>query len=165
MTRGALVATAILLLLPGSGSAQLTLGLKGGVNFSDLADLESELSKSSKNDFVGGIYLNIGDRWSFQPELLYSSRGVDLGEGGTSLGSFKQQFVEIPALVHFRLLQGVLEPALYAGVSASFETACEIEEVGEESEDCEGLLGADTNTRPTTQTRSGGTSRSWPRSP
>ena len=145
VARSALVTAAILLVLPSNGTAQLTLGLKGGVNFTDLADLESELSSSSKNDFVGGVYLNIGDRWSFQPELLYSRRGVDLQEGGTTLGAFKQQFVEVPVLVHFRLLRGLLEPALYAGASVAFETDCQIEEVGGESDTCETLLGADTS--------------------
>jgi hypothetical protein len=108
--------------------AQLTLGVKGGVNSANLSGLpDGSPSTSSEVGFQGGAFLDVGfGSWfHLQPELLYSSRksGLDSGQGG---GTFGQNFVEIPVLFKYAFGTGLLQPALYAGPSLSFETTCNL---------------------------------------
>ena len=136
--RVGLVVCAVLAVLVGSPSEvdaqNVTLGLKAGVNFANVSDLEDEIDVSSESDFVGGAYLRLGaERWLIQPELLLSKRSVGLSGSGET-GSLQQDFLEIPVLVGIRLGQGTIEPTLYAGGSASFESNCSLTIDGLEGE-------------------------------
>ncbi|MDB5264342.1 MAG: hypothetical protein JWQ14_3625 [Adhaeribacter sp.] len=60
--------------------AQVKLGIKGGINYSNIAgDLQEENHYENKIGFLGGVTANfplVGDGFlSLQPELLYSQKG------------------------------------------------------------------------------------------
>ncbi len=60
--------------------AQVKLGIKGGINYSNVAgNLRDEVNYDNKIGFLGGITANLplaGDGFlSLQPELLYSQKG------------------------------------------------------------------------------------------
>jgi len=123
----ALVLTLAALALPAAAQAQFGIGVKLGANLAKLSDLESAIASGTKADFAGGGYFSIGHRVTFQPEILYSRRSTALTTTGGS-GTVKQNFIEIPLLVGFRLIpDGVVQPEIYAGPSLSFETACKID--------------------------------------
>jgi hypothetical protein len=117
-------------------AAQFTIGIKGGANFTDLADVESTYRTSSETKFAGGLYaaIGFGGSWSIQPELLYSQHGATVSDAVDS-ALLTEHYVEIPLLLNIRLLQGIVEPQIYLGPSISFPLACELTEDGE-TEDC-----------------------------
>jgi hypothetical protein len=111
----------------------ITLGAKAGVNFANVADVD-DIEVTSESDFVGGAYLRVGgERWLLQPELLFSKRSVGLSGSGET-GALQQDFLEIPVLIGIRLGTGTIEPTLYAGASASFESNCSLSIDGFEGE-------------------------------
>lgn len=123
----ALVLTLAALAVPATARAQFGVGVKLGANLAKLSDLESAVASGSKADFAGGGYVSLGRRVTFQPELLYSRRSTRLTTTGGS-GTVKQNFIEIPLLVGFRVIpDGPIRPEVYAGPSLSFETACKID--------------------------------------
>jgi hypothetical protein len=73
--------------------AQFSLGIRGGVNFSQLktdntqsvgANLQQSLD--TKTGYVGGVYARIGSKLFLQPELIFSAKGgsVNILKNGTS---------------------------------------------------------------------------------
>lgn len=64
-----------------AGAQSLTFGLKGGLNYSNVAgDLQREQVYNNKIGFHGGVSANIGllgQVLSIQPELLYSQKGYN----------------------------------------------------------------------------------------
>jgi len=128
-----------LFIVPDMVSAQFTLGAKIGANFGNV-DGVTDLEVSSESDVVGGLYaqFGFGGRWGLQPELLYSARSVGLSTaGGDESATIKQSFIEIPLLLSVRLMDGVLEPQLYAGPSYSLETSCDFDDVQGGSVKCD----------------------------
>jgi hypothetical protein len=64
-------------------NAQVQLGIKAGVNIADI----SELKTSKKTSFYGGLVLNIktSNKYTLQPELLYSKQGATLSDDDNTL--------------------------------------------------------------------------------
>ncbi len=87
--------------------SQLGVGIKAGVNFSDI-DFE-DISSDAKTGFHFGVFANVklGQTFAFQPELLYSTIGAELE--GTDDIDF--HYMQIPLLIqaNFSFLN------LYAG--------------------------------------------------
>ena len=130
-TRFVLGAIAVLmaaLIAPADVDAQITIGLKGGANFSDLSNVADDWETASETSFVGGAYalIGFGGKFGIQPELLYSQRSSSLSFSGES-GKLTTTYFEVPLLLNYRLLTGLIEPQIYAGGSASFETECKID--------------------------------------
>jgi len=136
--RSVVIAGLAIFLAAPAVQAQMTLGVKGGVNSAKLGGLDVG-STSSKTGFQGGAFLDIGFGSTFhlQPELLYSDRST---EG--NVATLSQAFVEIPVLFKAAFGTGLLQPALYAGPSLSFKTSCE-RDIGGTVTDCDDLAGAD----------------------
>ncbi len=127
-----LVSAAIALFLaafaaPTQAHGQITIGLKGGANFSDLSNVADDIETARETSFVGGAYalFGFGGKFGIQPELLYSARASTLRDGAES-SKFSTNYIEVPLLLNYRILTGLIEPQLYAGGSASFETKCEL---------------------------------------
>lgn len=61
-------------LLTANGQVSFKPGIRGGVNFSKLTQMNTDY----KTDFYAGIYgrLNIGKAYSLQPEITYSEQGA-----------------------------------------------------------------------------------------
>jgi hypothetical protein len=123
----------------------ITLGAKGGYTLSKPTDLEEA---SSKGGFALGAYLNFGlsENLFLGIEGLYAERkSAAPSESATDAeDQIKQAFLEVPAYIGGRLSAGMLQPKLYAGAMAAFETTCTLSVEGtgiSESGDCsaEGL--------------------------
>ncbi len=141
-----LCASLLALSVVSPASAQMRLGVKGGLNFADIADLDEDVSASSESDFVGGAFVMFGvsSRLRFQVEALYSKRSAALVSENTK-GTLTQDFFEVPLILGVALMKGIINPRLYGGASASFESGCNvtIDEGLEASGDCKSLFGAD----------------------
>jgi hypothetical protein len=77
--------------------AQLSVGIKGGLNLANLGgDVENSDMRPSIH--LGG-YLNLplSDVFSFQPELLYNSVGAKFKDGGDKLTN-KLNYISIPVM-------------------------------------------------------------------
>ncbi len=118
------------LFLAGPALAQMGFGIKGGLNFSELSDIETidtldQLESESKTDFVGGAYLKFPvGIFRLQVEGLYSLKG---GEGqyhnqgiGTQPWETQLTYFEIPVLLKYEFPTSILKPFLYGGGSVAF---------------------------------------------
>lgn len=117
---------ATILVLPQAAAAGVKFGLKGGANianvngnFSDaLADWKSTVG------FCGGIFLelNIGRVLTIQPEVLYTMKGADTGEG-----KLKFDYIEIPVLLKIRIPMGSVHPFVFAGPAFGWNLKAAVE--------------------------------------
>ena len=119
--------------------AQVTLGLKGGLNISNVSATDADgstIDLDSRTAFTGGAYLQagIGSVLALQAEGLYSPGGATAADGP----SLDLTYFDVPLLVLIRVPAGdsAIWPILYAGPVLSFETKCRLK--GEEgaSVDC-----------------------------
>lgn len=111
--------------------AQFTIGIKGGVNFSQLkTDFKTQSfgnnlqqSLDTKTGYVGGVYMRIGKKIFVQPEFVFSAKGgsVNILKGGSTTTSqtlsIEYTNFDIPVLIGFKV--GPLR--LNAGPMASFK--------------------------------------------
>jgi hydroxymethylglutaryl-CoA reductase len=97
-----------------SAMAQFTLGVKGGVNFTNLSSNVAG-SFDSKLSYVAGVYLRLGDKIYIQPEVLLSASGAKFM--GTTSVDIDYTNLDVPVLIGTRV-GGVLR--LNAGAVASF---------------------------------------------
>ena len=84
-------------------------GIKGGLNLSNLTNFdksfEDELeSESIRTSFHIGFYneFKVTDRFSIQPEILYSSQGVNNEANGID-GKVQLDYINIPVMLKFYL--------------------------------------------------------------
>ena len=91
------------------GSADLRIGIKGGLNLSNIYDTESEnYDANAKFGFVGGAFLAIpiGQYLGFHPEVLFSQKGCRAV--GTYMGVIDYEytrtsnFIDVPLLFAFK---------------------------------------------------------------
>ena len=82
-----------------------SFGIKAGLNLAKLSTSLSATGLSSQNDtpdtyvsFSAGVFgvIKLGDKFGFQPELLYSGQGGDLG-----VGSFRLNYLNLPVMFRF----------------------------------------------------------------
>lgn len=110
--------------------SQFTIGIKGGVNLSQLkTDFKSQSlgdnlqqSLDTRTGYVGGVYVRIGSKFFVQPEFLFSAKGGSLNilKGGSTTNTqtvaIEYTNLDIPVLIGFKV--GPLR--LNAGPMASF---------------------------------------------
>jgi hypothetical protein len=125
----------------GEAPAQVTLGLKAGVNVADLSvrsDDGSSVDIDTRTTFGGGAYVQagLGDVFALQAEALYTQRGGRSSDEGLNL---ELGYVDVPMLFVARIPAGEASvmPALYAGPVVSFETACRLRSDGGATVDCD----------------------------
>jgi hypothetical protein len=106
--------------------AQFSLGIRGGVNFSQLktdntqsigANLQQSLD--TKTGYVGGVYARIGSKLFLQPEVIFSAKGgsVNILKNGTSQTvAIDYTNFDVPLLIGYKF--GPIR--LNAGPMASF---------------------------------------------
>ena len=133
------MALPVLLLVAAPLQAQTTLGVKGGINVSDISTNVEDLPEviDSKTGFVGGAFatFGLGSLFAVQPELLYSQKGFEASEGELT-AQLGTNYVEIPVLLKAQFQLAMLRPAIYAGPVLSMETGCTVSIVGV-SVDCD----------------------------
>jgi opacity protein-like surface antigen len=136
-------ATAVILCLgfAGIGDAQaqgLTLGAQGGYNYAQLSEIPTDLDDvGDKGGFAVGAFLDI----QFHERLFLGLEGnyVEFKNDatqGADTGVIKQNTIQVPAYLGARLLTGMIQPVLYAGAAANFETTCDIDQEGLDAVDC-----------------------------
>ena len=132
MNKKMLILLSFLAFAKGNDSfAQFTIGIKGGVNFSQLkTDFKTQSfgnnlqqSLDTKTGYVGGVYMRIGTKFFVQPEFVFSAKGgsVNILKGGSTTTSqtlsIEYTNFDIPVLIGFKV--GPLR--LNAGPMASFK--------------------------------------------
>ena len=124
------------------------LGIKAGINISDLTNLENEyIEMGTKSGLAVGVFycVDITDEFSIQPEMNYTMKGVrDSGvtDGNDWALNFNIDYLEFPVLVKYRFPSfGKFEPNLFAGpylgikLSAKTKVTLNEESVSEDVED------------------------------
>ncbi len=96
-------------------------GVKGGVNFTNMTS-DGFDDTNSRTGFNVGLLAEIpvGDRFSVQPEVLYSTQGTEATRnfaGTTYTGEYQLDYVQVPLLAKFYLIDGL---AIEAGPSFNF---------------------------------------------
>ncbi|MEO5788722.1 MAG: porin family protein [Gelidibacter sp.] len=91
-----------------SDNTTTQFGVKGGVNLSnitgdDVGDLDSRTS------FHLGLFLEIpiSERFSFQPEVLYSGQGFNLNDKA----EYKLDYIQVPLMAKVYLIKGLYAEA------------------------------------------------------
>ena len=139
---GVIALFAASLFAPPQVSAQIKLGVKGGLNIADIggSDVDS-LSLGpieTKTGFVGGAFVEfmIGDIFAIQPEVLYSQKGIKIDSSGANL-KLKVDYIEIPVLLKINIpIEGSkVHPNVYAGPAVAFESSCKL--AGTDEVDCD----------------------------
>ncbi len=132
------MALPIALLVAAPLQAQTTLGVKGGINISNVSTNITDIEDlaDSKTGFVGGGFASfgLGSVFAIQPELLYSQKGFKASEDGVD-AQLGTNYIEIPVLLKAQLKLALVRPAIYVGPVVSFETGCSVS-VLEVSVDC-----------------------------
>ncbi|MDY0780479.1 porin family protein [Tenacibaculum sp. IB213877] len=87
-------------------------GIKGGLNLSDLTNFEKSFeeeveSESIRTSFHVGIFneFKVSDHFSIQPEVLYSSQGVNNESDGID-GKVQLDYINVPVMLKFYLTEG-----------------------------------------------------------
>lgn len=108
--------------------AQFTLGIRGGVNFSQLkTDSQQSVgvnirqSLDTKTGYVGGVFARIGTKIFIQPEIIFSAKGGSINvlpQNGSTAQTVAIEYtnLDVPLLLGFKF--GPLR--LNAGPVASF---------------------------------------------
>ena len=137
------IVCSIALVPAGAGAQEITLGLKGGLNLSNMSvddPADPDLGFDSQTDFLAGAFaqFGIGSNFAVQPEVLYSQRGAK-SRGIDPAIKLNLNYIEIPLLLmaRFASRESPIYPVLYAGPSVAFPTRCRVTEEGAESRDCD----------------------------
>jgi hypothetical protein len=103
--------------------AQTGFGIRGGVNFANLNDIDGEVE--SRTALMGGFYFNFpvtNSPVSIQPEVLYSQKGFETGDD-----TFQLDYIEIPVLAKFDFItDGSITPNVYFGPYVGFNVNADI---------------------------------------
>jgi hypothetical protein len=125
-----------------SFSQELDLGVKAGVNFSQISDIDN---LSSKTGFQAGVFAGIKftDKIGIQADVLYSQQGAEF-----DAGKFDLNYVNIPIVAKIYIIKGL---NLQAGPQFGFIVKDEVYQPGNggglfkedaEKSDISGVVGA-----------------------
>ncbi len=115
---------------------EVRLGVKGGVNFATFNGDNLGDIKSRTGFHIGGLVeVPISERFSVQPEILYSAQGAEFKESGREAGvdysyEFKNKldYISVPVMAKFYVIDGL---AIEAGPQVSFLTSSKSEYEGQ----------------------------------
>ncbi len=104
------------------------VGIVAGYTFSKLTGLEDATAKNRTGVMAGlSLVLPAPGRASFQPELLFISKGTKVDAGGLGNQEVKLDYLEIPLLLRVNILEGPVRPHVYAGPSIGFNLNCSVD--------------------------------------
>jgi len=92
------------MIIPVSLIAQdMEVGIKGGVNFSNLFIDQAE-DESARTGFQAGFYgkVPVATNFAIQPELLFSTKGTNAQYAAGDI-DFNLNYIDVPVLADFRL--------------------------------------------------------------
>jgi hypothetical protein len=103
---------------------EVRLGAKAGVNFSNLGGDVEDADARTGFHLGGLVEIPINERFSVQPEVLYSAQGAEFNESGNFGGvpynysvTTKLDYIQIPVMAKVYLVEGL---ALEAGPQVAF---------------------------------------------
>jgi hypothetical protein len=122
-----------------AGRAQVQMGVKGGLNFSEMLTSGNPTTLVDGNaqnmryypytTFHGGVFFSIplGKKWVFQPELVYSSQGATSKPEKdylvTATEDYRLGYLNLPLLIKYKLPAGFfVETGPQAGFLLSAKT-------------------------------------------
>lgn len=109
-----ILSAAILLFIGVSARAQFSLGVKGGVNFSQIHS--DNLHNSSVTGYQAGLFARVGGPLYLQPELYLSGTGGHFrSDDGNYSGNVRFTNLNVPLLVGYRFGPKNLNFRLMAG--------------------------------------------------
>ncbi len=97
------------------------LGLKAGANISNFTG-NSNIDQVKANTLVGFhaggfVSLFVGDHFAIQPEVLFSTQGAKIDDGGTK-SDYKLSYINVPVMLKYRFTGGFY---LEAGPQVGFK--------------------------------------------
>ena len=121
MKKSILIAVIAVLGFSTAASAQefVYFGAKGGVNFSNMTSDGFEENNSRTGFHLGLVSeIPVSDRFSVQPEVLYSSKGTEANSAifGDN-GEYQLDYIQVPVIAKFYVINGL---ALEVGPSFNF---------------------------------------------
>lgn len=122
MTRHFLSIFLFFIFLASTNAQDVRLGLKAGVNFSNVA--HDDYNTESVTSFhVGGVVEALfSDKIGLQPEILYSEQGFVINNSNGS-DTYKISYINVPVLLKYYIFQGVV---LEAGPEIGFLNSAKI---------------------------------------
>ncbi len=109
----------------GVANAQISLGIKGGVNYASLYGVDATNPEAIIAYHGGGVVeLGLGERFSLQPEVLYSAQGGTFRDNilGTDIEN-TFNYILLPVLAKVYIIKGLsLEIGPQIGFNISSET-------------------------------------------
>lgn len=104
-------------------SQRFQLGLKAGVNISNFSGAKENVTTESLVGFHGGAFVGfyLGNHFSIQPEVLFSTQGARLKDVSTSnTEDFRLNYLNIPVMAKYEFNGGFyLETGPQAGINIS----------------------------------------------
>jgi hypothetical protein len=92
-------------------NAQIAFGAKAGVNFSDITDEKVDSFDGRTSFHFGAVAeIEISEKFSFQPELLFSSQGSKYSEdfeGEDFEGEVKVNYLNVPLMAKYYVTEGL----------------------------------------------------------
>lgn len=80
-------------------NAQTYVGIKGGVNFSNLSNSKGDTRVSGQ----GGLFVHnvLNKRWCIQPELLYSAQGAKAVDENGVKNDLNLNYIQLPVMFQY----------------------------------------------------------------
>jgi len=107
-----------------SKGLDMSFGLKGGLNFSLITGDGTDNLDGKVSFHIGAVSeIPISDRFSFQPELLYSSQGDKENSDGMEI-KYKMDYLNVPLMAKYYISEGF---SLEAGPQIGFLLSSKLE--------------------------------------
>ncbi|MCA0153848.1 porin family protein [Winogradskyella vincentii] len=104
--------------------AQVKFGAKAGVNFASITGEDTDDLDGITSFHIGAmVEIPVSEKFSVQPELLYSAQGATTSEDGMDL-DFKVNYINVPIMAKYFVAEGL---SLEAGPQLGFLIDAEIE--------------------------------------
>lgn len=101
----------------------LKLGAKAGVNFANLSNSEGDMKTGFHVGVLAEIFIN--EKFSVQPEVLYSAQGTKYKEGGVEVKA-NMDYINVPIMAKYYLMDGL---NIQAGPQVGFLVKSELGDI------------------------------------
>lgn len=103
-----------------ANAQKINFGAKAGVNFADITGIDEATKSITVMHFGAMAEIEISEKFSVQPELLYSAQGTKakVGDGKTNFN-----YINVPVMAKYYVAEGL---SLEAGPQIGFLTAAEV---------------------------------------
>lgn len=106
----------------------IKFGVKAGVNFASITGDDTDNLSSLTGFHVGAVVdIPVSEKFSVQPELLYSTQGAEYSDSDGYDGKFKLNYINIPIMAKYYVADGF---SIQAGPQIGFNTSAKDEYTG-----------------------------------